>query len=226
MRTLRLAAALLALALFAFACGGDDEEQADDEVDSEETESPTTSSTTAVTQAVETTAPTTTLTLPPSTTAFDAVEEEDTLVVVVETPSELVEPPTPPGNPRCAAGNNEGELLVEFDALDATQVSKIRVYASTSGQRPILLNGEFSMSEVDTSRGGRWAVPARSLAAGVLLDLAVTSFNQAGQESGWYITTGIYNGPGQPCSQGGASATTLPPTTCSVGCDEEEGGNG
>ena len=53
------------------------------------------------------------------------------------------------------------------------------------------------------------------------MKLYATSFNQLGQESGWFSVDGLYTAAGAPC--GTAADIVLPPTTCTAGCDEEEG---
>ena len=222
MRSLRLVAATLALALVAFACGGDDEEngESDQEQVTTTTRAPTNGDTPS-----QSTAPTTS-TAPPSTPGEEepvSVDDGVDTPTVVTVPSDTsVAAPRPPSNVRCVGGTNDGELLVEWDAVpDPSEISKIRVYVSEDGG-PFITNGEFTMAQVDTTRSGgtRWAAPARRLPANVPLRLTATSFNLLGEESGWYITNGTYTGAGQPCSPDGP---VLPPTTCTAGCDEEEG---
>ena len=222
MRSLRLVAATLALALVAFACGGDDEEngESDQEQVTTTTRAPTNGDTPS-----QSTAPTTS-TAPPSTPGEEepvSVDDGVDTPTVETVPSDTsVSAPRPPTNVRCVGGTNDGELLVEWDAVpDPSEISKIRVYVSEDGG-PFITNGEFTMAQVDTTRSGgtRWAAPARRLPANVPLRLTATSFNLLGEESGWYITNGTYTGAGQPCSPDGP---VLPPTTCTAGCDEEEG---
>ena len=216
MRSLRLVAAVLALALVAAACSDDgEEEEAIDEV------TPTTQpvSTTTTTQSRVTT-PTTE---PPAAMTDTTVPELPEETTTTPPPSVGVGPPPPPADVSCEAGARDGELLVEFDALpNPSDISKIRVYVSVDGG-PMITNGEFDVGQVDTTRGGgsRWAARARNLPANVPLRLTATSFNQLGQESGWYIVEGLYTAAGAPC--GAAADVVLPPTTCTAGCDEEEG---
>ena len=216
MRSLRLAAAILALALVAAACSDDseDSEEADDEVTT------TTSSVSPTTSQPRVTTPTTAPEEPPRTTVVEVVPTPDT----TEPPdSTSVGPPPPPSNVRCRAGTAENELLVEFDALpDPSNISKIRVYVSVDGG-PMITNGEFDVGQIDTARSGgdRWAARARRLPADVALRLTATSFNLLGQESGWHIVGGLYTGAGAPC--GTPDDVVLPPATCTAGCDEEEG---
>ncbi len=218
MRSLRLATAIFALALVATACS-DDENGEGEPVDE-------------VTTTTQSDSPTTTQ--PRVTTPTTAPEESPTTTVVEEAPSTTsttappeagttLGPPSPPSNVRCQAGNAENELLVEFDALpNPSDIAHIRVYVSVDGG-PMITNGEYTVDQVDTTRSGgsRWAARARGLPANVPLRLAATSFNQLGQESGWYIVEGLYAGPGAPC--GDSADVVLPPTTCTAGCDEEEG---
>lgn len=220
MQSLRLGAALLVLVLMASACG-DDEEPGDE---------PTPSSTTTTESAPSTTEPTIT---PPTTSAvvddiLDPPTIDDETPIPTTTVAETVVAvgaPPPPVNVECLAGSGEGRLLLEWDApASDADVAKIRVYVSEDGG-PFITNGEFAVDDIDTARDGgtRWAAPARSVPANVPLRLAVTSFNQLGQESGWWPVAGSYTGAGQPCSAAEPTATTLPPTTCTAGCDEGEG---
>ena len=213
MRSLRLATAVFALALVAAACS-------DDENGEEEPAGETTTTT-------ESAAPTTTQ--PRVTTPTSVPEDEATTTTVVESvpttsttepPEPSLGPPAPPSNVRCQAGTAENELRLSFDALpNPADIAKIRVYVSVDGG-PMITNGEYTIGQIDTS-GDRWSAPARRLPANVPLRLAATSFNQLGQESGWYIVQGLYAGPGAPCGDPGD--VVLPPTTCTAGCDEEEG---
>ncbi len=209
---------MLALTLVAAACGGDDEI-----ADPDEGVLVTTPTQPVATAAPEP-GPVTTPTAPPETVPElpDPIPPEVEITIEpdpdVPAPGTEVAPPTPPSNVACKAGNSEGELFVEWDALPApSEISKIRVYVSEDGG-PFIYNGEFTMAEVDTSRNGgtRWAAPARRLPVGVPLRLTATSFNLLGQESGWYIVNGVYTGPGQPCAD---PAFTAP--TCTAGCDEQ-----
>jgi hypothetical protein len=214
MRSLRLATAIFALALVAAACS-DDENGEEEPVDE-------------VTTTTQSASPTTTQ--PRVTTPTTAPEEIPTTTVVEEAPvttsttappetGTTLGPPPPPSNVRCQAGSAENELLVEFDALpNPSDIAHIRVYVSVDGG-PMITNGEYTVDQVDTTRSGgsRWAARARGLPANVPLRLAATSFNQLGQESGWYIVEGLYAGPGAPCGE------PLSPPTCTAGCDEVEG---
>lgn len=210
MRSLRLATAIFALALVAAACSDDENGE---EVPAEEVTTTTGSAAPTTTQPRVTT-PTT---APPGTTTTAAVEAAPT-TSTTEPPEAAVSigPPTPPSNVRCQAGTAENELLVAFDALsNPADISKIRVYVSVDGG-PMITNGEYTLGQIDSS-GDRWAAPARRLPANVPLRLAATSFNQLGQESGWYIVEGHYTGPGAPCGE------PLPPPTATAGFGEEEG---
>lgn len=218
MRSLRLTAAALALGLIVLGCGGDDDEEPVADNTTTTTE-PTPSTVVDEPAATEPTAPpdpavsstTTTITINATPTTAPAEPGDETVVA----------PPEPPSNVKCIGGSAEGELLVEFDALsDPENVSKIRVYVEPEGGVPTL-NGEYALGEIDTSRAGgtRWAAPARGVPANVALRVTATSFNQLGQESGWYLVPGYYVGPGQPCGEG--VPPTLPPPTCTAGCDEE-----
>ncbi len=213
MRSLRLAAAICALALVAAACSDDEngEEVPVDEVTT------TTGSATPTTTQPRVTTPTT---APPDTTTTTVVEVAPTTSTTVPPDSAVsIGPPPPPSNVRCQAGTAENELLVAFDALpNPADISKIRVYVSVDGG-PMITNGEYTIGEIDSS-GDRWAAPARRLPADVPLRLTATSFNQLGQESGWYIVEGHYTGPGAPCGE------ALPPPTATAGFAEGEGEQG
>ncbi len=215
MRSLRLAAAIFALALVAAACSDDEngeEEPADGLTTTTESVTPTT------TQPRVTTPTTTPEEEPVTTTVVEAAPTTST--TEPPEPGTSLGPPAPPSNVRCQAGTAENELRVSFDALpNPADISKIRVYVSVDGG-PMITNGEYTIGQIDTS-GDRWSAPARRLPANVSLRLAATSFNQLGQESGWYIVQGLYAGPGAPCGDPGDAV--LPPTTCTAGCDEEEG---
>ena len=219
MRSLRLVAAVLALALVAAACSDDGEENGEE---NGEVTTTTRSDSTPTTTQPRVTTPTTE---PPEATTDTTAAEPPELPEPTTTPppSVSVGPPAPPADVSCKAGVRDGELLVEFDALpNPSDISKIRVYVSVDGG-PMITNGEFDVGQVDTARGGgsRWAARARNLPANVPLRLTATSFNQLGQESGWYIVEGLYTAAGAPC--GAAADVVLPPTTCTAGCDEEEG---
>ena len=217
MRSLRLVAAVLALALVAAACS-DDAEENDQATNGEVTTTTRSVSTPSTTQPRVTT-PTTEP--PEATTDTTAPELPET--TTTPPPSVSVGPPAPPADVRCEAGVRDGELFVEFDALpNPSDISKIRVYVSVDGG-PMITNGEFDVGQVDTTRdgGSRWAARARNLPANVPLRVTATSFNQLGQESGWYLVEGLYTAAGAPC--GAAADVVLPPTTCTAGCDEEEG---
>ena len=218
MRSLRLLAAALALVLVATACSDDSEENGEatnGEVTTTTRSVPTTTSqprvTTPTTEPVETTV---TITVP-----TDEVPETTT----TPPPVVGVAPPPAPSDLECVGGNVDNELLVEFDALpNPSDISKIRTYLQVDGE-PILTNGEFDVGQIDTNRSGgsRWAARVRRVPANVPVKLYVTSFNQLGQESGWYSVDGLYTAAGAPC--GTAADIVLPPTTCTAGCDEDEG---
>ena len=221
MRSLRLVAAVLALALVAAACSDDAEENDEAKRTTSRPRLRSVSTTSAPRSRVVTT-PTTE---PPEATTDTTAPEPPELPETTTTPppSVSVGPPAPPADVSCKAGVRDGELFVEFDALpNPSDISKIRVYVSVDGG-PMITNGEFDVGQVDTTRdgGSRWAARARNLPANVPLRLTATSFNQLGQESGWHIVEGLYTAAGAPC--GAAADVVLPPTTCTAGCDEEEG---
>ena len=216
MRSLRLVAAVLALALIAAACSDDgNEDEATDEVTP--TIQPASSTTTTQPRV------TTPTTEPPEATTDTTAPELPEETTTTPPPSVSVGPPPAPADLECHGGNANNELLVEFDALpNPSDISKIRTYLQVDGE-PILTNGEFDVGQIDTTRNGgsRWAARVRRVPANVPVKLYVTSFNQLGQESGWYSVEGLYTAAGAPC--GTAADVVLPPTTCTAGCDEEEG---
>ena len=167
--------------------------------------------TTPTTEPPEATTPTTAPELPETTTT--------------PPPSVSVGPPAPPSDLECLGGSADNELLVEFDAFpNPSDISKIRTYLQLDGEgERVNFNGEFSVGQIDTTRdgGSRWAAPVRRVPANVPVKLYVTSFNQLGGESGWNHVEGLYTAAGAPC--GAAADVVLPPTTCTAGCDEEEG---
>ncbi len=212
MRSMRFAAALCVLVLVAAACS--DDENGEEEPSDETTTTTTASAGPTTTQALITT-PTTAPEEAPTTTVVEV--SAPTTSTTAPPVSTGVGPPTPPSNVRCQAGNADNELLVEFDALPSpADVAKIRVYVSVDGG-PMITNGEYTLDQIDTTRSGgdRWAARARSVPPNAALRLAVTSFNQLGQESGWYIVEAQYVGSGQACG------APLPPPVCTAGCDEE-----
>ena len=221
MRSLRLGAAMLALALVAAACS--DEEDPDEATNGDGvTTTTTTRATTTTTEQPLVTTPTV---APAETTTTiegpsdDAPEETTTTLA----PTVSVAAPPPPSDLRCLGGTADNELLVEFDALpNPAEISKIRTYLQLDGE-PVIANGEFTIGQIDTTRsdGTRWAAPVRRVPANVPVKLYATSFNQLGQESGWYSVDGLYTAAGAPC--GTEADIVLPPTTCTAGCDEEEG---
>ena len=220
MRSLRLGVVMLAMVLVAAACS--DDENGDDPAAGEETTATTTTRATPTT----TTEPlvTTPTSEPPDTTTTTEAPLEDGPGTTTTLASALsVTAPPAPGNLRCVGGSADNELLVEFDALpDPAAISRIRTYMQLEGE-PVIANGEFTVGQVDTARDGgtRWAAPVRRVPANVPVRLYATSFNQLGQESGWYGVDGVYTAAGAPC--GTAADIVLPPTTCTAGCDEEEG---
>ena len=222
MRSLRLVAAILALALVAAACSDDGEGENGEETP----EVPTTTRSTggATTSQPPTTPPTTAPEEPAQATAPEPGIETEPEIETEPGPADTsVARPPPPSNTSCEAGTAENELFVEFDALpNPSDISKIRTYLRLDGQQANT-NGEFTIGELDTTRdgGSRWAAPVRRVPANTPVTLYVTSFNQLGQESGWYGVEGSYTAPGAPC--GAAAEPELPPTTCTAGCDEEEG---
>ena len=220
MRSLRLGAAMLALALVAAACS--DDEEPEEATNGEEVTSTTTTRATSTT-TTEPLVTTPTVAAPETTTTTAAPVDDATDTTTTLAPTVSVAPPPPPTNLRCVGGSGANELLVEFDALpNPAEISRVRTYMQVDGE-PILANGEFTVEEVDTTRdgGARWAAPVRRVPANVPVKLYATSFNQLGQESGWYSVDGLYTAAGAPCS--GGTDVVLPPTTCTAGCDEEEG---
>lgn len=210
MRSLRLATAIFALALVAAACSDDD---GDEDGSGDQVTTTTASAGPTTTQALVTT-PTTVAEPPTTTTVVEVVVTTSTAAPTQDAVG--VGPPVPPSNVACRAGNASNELLVEFDALaNPAEIAQIRVYVSVDGG-PMITNSEYTVDQIDTSRSGgaRWGARARGLPANVPLRLTATSFNQLGQESGWYIVEGIYTGQGAPCG------IPLPPPVCTAGCDE------
>ncbi len=221
MRSLRLGVAILALVLVAAACS---DEEGDGEATNggEIADTTTTRATPTTTAEPQITTPTSE---PPETTTTTEAPSEDAPQESTTTraPTVSVAAPPPPGNLRCLGGSADNELLVEFDALpDPAEISKVRTYMQLEGE-PVIASGEFTVGQVDTTRDGgtRWAAPVRGVPADVPVKLYATSFNQLGQESGWYSVDGLYTAAGAPC--GTAADVVLPPTTCTAGCDEEEG---
>ena len=219
MRSLRLGAALLAFALVAAACSDDQED--DDAAPEGTVATTTTRGATTTTEGTRVTTPTTEP--PETTTTTEALVEDVPETTTTPPPSVGVAPPPPPSNLRCIGGNADNELLVEFDALpDPSAIAKIRTYLQIDGE-PVLTNSEFDVGQIDTTRsdGTRWAARVRRVPANVPVKLYVTSFNQLGQESGWYSVDGLYTAAGAPC--GTADDVGLPPPTGTAGFDDDQG---
>ena len=217
MRSLRLGVAMLALVLVAAACSDDGENG--EEVLEEVPETTTTRAAPTTTEE----APVTTPTAAPETPTITEAPAEDEVPETTTTPPPSVStaPPPAPSNLKCIGGSRDNELLVEFDALpNPADILKIRTYLQIDGE-PVLANGEFDVGQVNRGGGSRWAAPVRSVPANVPVKLYATSFNQLGQESGWYSVDGVYTAAGAPC--GTTADVVLPPHTCTAGCDEEEG---
>ncbi len=218
MRSLRLGVAILALVLVAAACSDDGEDG--EAVLEEVPETTTTRAAPTTTEDVPVTTPTAAPETP-TTTAAPVEEEVPETPATTAAPSVGAAPPPPPSNLKCIAGTRDNELLVEFDALpNPSDILKIRTYLQVDGE-PVLTNGEFDVGQVDRGGSNRWAAPVRSVPANVPVKLYATSFNQLGQESGWYSVDGVYTAAGAPC--GTTADIVLPPPTCTAGCDEEEG---
>jgi hypothetical protein len=217
---MRLGVAMLALALVAAACsddGADGDATTDEEITTT-TARPATTTTAEPLVTTPTSVPSDTTTTTAAPTA-NAPEETTTTLA----PTVSVAAPPPPSDLECLGGSNDNELLIEFDALpNPAEISKIRTYMQLEGE-PVIASREFDVGQIDTTRanGTRWAAPVRGVPANVPVKLYATSFNQLGQESGWYSVDGLYTAPGAPC--GTSADIVLPPTTCTAGCDEEEG---
>ncbi len=209
MRSLRFAAAVLALALVAAACSDDDGDNNDDGAVDESTT--TTASIVTTTTQLLVTQPTPPLVVEVPPVSEDQVPVETPITTSTTVPPpQTVAPPVAPSNVACRGGNAPNELNVEFDALpNPAEVSKIRVYVSESGGA-MITNSEYTVNEIDTTRAGgsRWAARALDIQPGVPVRLTVTSFNQLGRESGWYIVSGVYTGQGEPCGSLPATSTT------------------
>lgn len=224
MRSLRLGVAMLALVLVAAACS---DEEGDGEATNGEEVADTTTTRATPTTTTEPQITTPTSEPPETTTTIEAPSEdapEEATTTTVASAVSVAAPP-PPGNLRCLGGSADNELLLEFDALpNPAEISKVRTYMQLEGE-PVIANGEFTVGQIDTTRNGgtRWAAPVRGVPADVVVKLYATSFNQLGQESGWYSVDGLYTAAGAPC---GTADAELPPTTCTAGCDEEEGEQG
>ena len=214
MRFLRLGIVALVLAA-ASACGNGGEE---DDTAGESDEEVTSTTTVAPTTSRPTTTTTEPVLIPNEVTVTDTTTTQPTDVDEPELSD--VEAPPPPTNVNCLASSAAGELRVEWDApSDPSIVTNVRLYVSVDGG-PFITNQNLGVGQVDTT-GSRWMSAVRGLDEGDAIRIAVTSFNALGQESGWYPVSATYNGPDQPCGSGDSSTTTLPPATCTAGCDEE-----
>lgn len=217
MRSWRLGLIAIAVILLS-TCGGDDSEDGD----AADNTTTTTSSTTTVTTTTRPDVPdgTTTSTLPEVSLPLPPDDGDTNNGDNTEPVDNLAEAP-PPNNLKCLAGSAEGELLVEWDAPpDPDIISRVRVYVSDDGG-PFITNRNLAVEQIDTSRsdGNRWAAAAVGLETGVPIRIAVTMFNNVDKESGWYFVEASYTGPGEACD--GSGTPTLPPTTCTAGCEED-----
>ena len=209
-RMMKLGAVALAFALGAAACGGGD----DGGSDSSAVDNVLLTDTTVAPSTSRPVVTSSTTTLPIIISPDDGTDTTTTLA----SGSGGSGDPQPPANPQCLAGTGANELTLEWDAPDnPANVASVRVYMSEDGGPFRSNRGNLDVSELDTRRAGgnRWAATVVGVPLNVPVRLAATSFNSVGKESGWYVVEGLYTGQGQPCSAG----ESLPPTTCSVGCE-------
>ncbi len=212
--------AVLALALIASACGNGDEDEEALPVESTVTIPPSSETTTSRPVIPE-----------PEPDPEENEEEEDpetggitTTTTTTVPPGDGTGPPPPPANLTCLAGANEGEVTLEWDApADPSNVAAVRLYVSEDGG-PFITNRNLDLSNVDQTRSGgsRWGATVLDVPANLPIRLAATTFNALGQESGWYVITGMYRGPGQPCTADATvvtTTTTPPDPTCTAGCE-------
>ncbi|MDE0267842.1 MAG: hypothetical protein OXI96_02220 [Acidimicrobiaceae bacterium] len=179
----------------------------------------TTTTTTQSTTTTTTQSTTTTTTQSTTTTTLTEDEETQDVNTTTTTTSLLagagIGPPPVPLNLTCLAGENEGELLIEWDApLETTNVNKVRLYVSVDGGA-FKTNRTIPVSEVDTTRADntRWAAAIKSLPVNVPIRVSVTAFNAIGKESPWHVIHAHYVGVGEDCGSGVIPTTTTTTTT-------------
>jgi len=106
----------------------------------------------------------------------------------------------------CTRGGGSGEFGVEWNApSDPTDIAGVNLYLSESGGsfnriRKLPLSG----GQVDTSLSGgtRWEAIAFPIPSGVPIELAVTTWDTAGNESGWHTTDAYFAYAAGPCNSG------------------------
>jgi len=221
-------AALLVVALFGGACastGTDAElEAALDALEEAEAELEATRATT--TQAPTTTPSSTTAA--PADTATPATTTASTTTVATATTdapatTESVDetPPTPPTNMACGGAGGSGEFSLSWEAPpDVTDITGVKVYLSESGG-PFNRIHKFPLDAgaVGTT-GPRWDVVAYPMPGGVPIELAVTHYDAAGNESGWYPIDAYYAGAGGNCWSGAPDAPVIQSVDGSAGSGE------
>jgi len=121
-------------------------------------------------------------------------------------------PPAAPTNLVCTPGGGSGEFGLEWDApADPADVAGVKVYLSESGgQFNRIRKLPMSDGQIDTSLAGgtRWEVVVFPMPEAVPIDLAVSVYDSAGNESGWDTIDAFFAGAIGPCYSGPPAAPT------------------
>ena len=114
----------------------------------------------------------------------------------------------------CGPGAGSGEFDISWDAPgpDDEEITRFRIYVNEDGAGFATLNNlVVADGVIDMTRNGgtRWAGTAYPVTAFVPLEIAVTAFDEAGNESGWNPIDAYYGGGALPCSTGAPPAPSL-----------------
>jgi len=124
-------------------------------------------------------------------------------------------PPSAPTNVLCSAGGGSGEFDLSWDApADSSDIAGVKIYVSDNGGpfnrlRKLALSDGF----VDTNRAGgaRWAATAFPVPSSTPIELAVTTYDLADNESGWNPVDAYMAHAASSCNSG------PPPALADVG---------
>ena len=154
-------------------------------------------------------------------TNYQSIEPFSYAFVINESVETDIAPPEPPVNVSCSSGGGSMEFFLEWDApSDPDDVFGIYVYVSENGGAfNRILNTVIADGQVDKSidAGAKWGVTVYPIPSGVPLMLAVTSFDESFNESGWWPID-AYFGSGLDCFTG-------PPPIPNIGIISPAGGS-
>ena len=121
-------------------------------------------------------------------------------------------PPEPPVNVTCGPSGGSTEFFLHWDApTEPDDVHGINVYISENGgsyNRVIQKLVSEGFISTDLDGGTRWGIVVSPVPAGTPLMLAVTSFDDNFNESGWWPIEGYY-GSGESCFTGPPDAPNI-----------------